>query len=170
MLVDSSFNIYISDGDNHCIRKQSIVDGIVRVIAGTIGTSYGYAGATPTGDGGPATLATLYYPKQMVFDRYGNLYVAVEYHHNIRKISPQGIISTFFGSSTGVAGSGLTSFNFPYGLAGDSSNNIYVSDQVNFLTLLLLALERPSPPLPPLLYALYAIDSLSTSPCIALSI
>ena len=94
VLVDSSMNIYVSDGDNHVIRKQSMVDGVVRVIAGTMGTSYGYAGATPTGDGGPATLANLYYPKQMFLDRYGNLYVAVEYHHNIRKISPQGIIST----------------------------------------------------------------------------
>ena len=125
-------NIYVSDGDNHVIRKQSIVDSVVRVIAGTMGTSYGYAGSTPVGDGGPATLANLYYPSQMYLDSYGNLYVAVQYHHNIRKINPNGIISTFFGSNTGVSGSGLTSFNFPYGLAGDSSNNIYMSDQVPF--------------------------------------
>ena len=147
-------NIYVSDGDNHVIRKLSMVDGVVRVIAGTMGTSYSYAGATPTGDGGPATLANLYYPKQMFLDRYGNLYVAVEYHHNIRKISPQGIISTFFGSTTGVSGSGLTSFNFPYGLAGDSSNNIYVSDQVTFF----------------LSTDVYTLYTRSPIPCIVLSI
>lgn len=96
-----------------------------------------FAGSAPLGDGGPAASATLRWPSSMVFDNAGNLYVADEGNASIRKITPDGTIST-------IAGTGTTGFSgddgpaeqaqlsaYVNGLALDSSGNIYISDAGN---------------------------------------
>jgi hypothetical protein len=57
-------NVYIADFTNNCIRKVTISTGIITTIAGTGTSSY-------SGDNGPATSATLYYPKGIALDLDG---------------------------------------------------------------------------------------------------
>jgi len=94
IIRDNYGNIYISDRPNHRIRKITS-DGLMITIAGN-----GSGG--PDGDGGPASAAKLFSPAGLAFDTSGNLYIADQNNHKIRKISTSGIISTVAG--TGVSG------------------------------------------------------------------
>jgi len=82
---------------------------------------------------GTGTAALLRTPVGMVRDSQGNLYVAEWSNHQIRKITPQGVVTTFAGSSTGtsgyVDGQGTNArFNCPNHLAIDTNGNIYVTE------------------------------------------
>ncbi len=105
-------------------------------IAQTITTIAGNGSAGYSGDGGAATAATLFYPHGLSFDPYGNLYVADEHNHRIRKISSSGIISTVAGTGTaGFSGDGGPATNAmidqPYDVACDAVGDIYISDYNN---------------------------------------
>ena len=83
---------------------------------------------------GPRDVARFYGPTSMVFDKAGYLYVADSNNHRIRKISPDGEVSTLAGSGIGDFSDGIginASFNMPMGLAIDSHENIYVADNSN---------------------------------------
>jgi sugar lactone lactonase YvrE len=102
--------LYIAEETSHRIRKIN-KEGNITHIAGTGFAGYG-------GDGGPATQAQLKSPYRMVFDKEGNLYFADRDNNRIRKIDPQGIISTVAGNSNiGWMQDGLevriTVHNFP---------------------------------------------------------
>ena len=91
-----------------------------------------------SGNGGLATSAQLAFPRDVVTDNAGNLYIADEYNNVIRKVNSAGIISTVAG--TGVvaySGDGGLAVNatlyHPWGLAIDNSNNIYFIDQIGHL-------------------------------------
>ena len=62
-----------------------------------------------------------------------NIYVADTYNNRIRKITPAGVVSTFAGSTEGSADAIGTAarFKLPYGVAVDSSGNVYVGDNGN---------------------------------------
>uniref|UniRef100_UPI001FE0E2EF NHL repeat-containing protein n=1 Tax=Spirosoma luteum TaxID=431553 RepID=UPI001FE0E2EF len=92
--VDASGNLYIAELNNARIRKVS-TSGIISTVAGN--GSQGFSG-----DGGPATAASLVSPTSVAVDASGNLYIADFDNHRIRKVSTSGIISTVVG--TGVAG------------------------------------------------------------------
>ena len=62
--LDTSGNVYIADLYNNCIRQVTISTGIIPTIAGTGTSSY-------SGDEGPATSATLYYPTGVALDSVG---------------------------------------------------------------------------------------------------
>ncbi len=64
--VDSSGNVYISDGANYRVRKVTISTGIITTYAGTGTNSY-------SGDGGVATSATISFPHQLCLDSSGIL-------------------------------------------------------------------------------------------------
>ena len=68
--------------------------------AGTIQTIAGNGAATYSGDGGPATAASLNVEVDVSADRAGNLFIADQFNHRIRKIAPGGIISTVAGTVT----------------------------------------------------------------------
>lgn len=84
--------LFISDANNHVIRRVG-TDGIITTAAGT-GTA-GFAG-----DNGPATAAQLNAPFGIVLDREGNLYIGDSNNRRIRKVGPNGIITTIAGNGT----------------------------------------------------------------------
>ncbi len=127
--MDGAGNLLISDALNHNIRKVD-PSGIITTIAGN-GTS-GYSG-----DGGPATDASMTLPFGIVSVADGYLFVADEAKNVIRKINSSGVITTYAG--TGVAGyngDNIPATNAelygPYGLAFDISGNLYITDVYNF--------------------------------------
>lgn len=93
--VDALGNIYIADTVNNRIRKVT-TDGIISTIAGTGRPTY-------TGDGGPATQATLYGPGGLFVDASGNIYVADTHNSVIRLLQPTGYPTVNQGGVTNAA-------------------------------------------------------------------
>ena len=108
--VDQAGNVFIADMGNSVVRKVT-PSGIISTYAGN--SSYG-----SSGDGGPATQASLGTIGGVAVDSNGNLYIGDVGYQQIRKVAPDGTIST-------VVSSGVTS---PWGLACDASGNVYIAD------------------------------------------
>jgi sugar lactone lactonase YvrE len=119
--IDGQGNIYVADGGNFCIRKVTPA-GVVSRFAGS--------GTRGTSDGN-ATDAQFYEMIDIVADSHGNLFVIDD--NRIRKITPQGVVSTIAGSTVGYAdGEGsIAKFKDPLGLGIDAQDNIYVADANN---------------------------------------
>ncbi len=79
LAVDSAGNIFVSDGNNSCIRKID-ASGTINTVIGT-GTVYGFAG-----DGGPASAAKMNEQYGISLDKNGNMYIADWGNHRIRKV------------------------------------------------------------------------------------
>ncbi|MCB4792410.1 MAG: carboxypeptidase regulatory-like domain-containing protein [Elusimicrobia bacterium] len=119
--------VYICDSNNHRIRKVN-ASGIISTFAGT-----GTAGFS--GDGSLATSAELDTPYGVAVDTSGNVYISDQGNNRIRKVNTSSTIATFAGGGTGGLGDGgpatSAQLNSPYGVAVDSSGNVYISDQGN---------------------------------------
>lgn len=97
------------------------------------GTQTIYAGSTTSGfDDGPVASAKFRFIYDVAFDSAGNLFVSTQ-GNNIRKISTDGIVSTFAGSTAGYQdGAGASAqLNMPTGLAFDGTGNLYVAEYLN---------------------------------------
>lgn len=122
---DAAGNLYIADSANHRVRKIHR-SGIIVTIAGD-----GEAGFR--GDGGPATAARLDSPYGLAADAAGNLYVADYGNARVRRIGPDGTITTVAGggardpASSGAAATAVRLLG-PRNLALDAAGNLYVSD------------------------------------------
>jgi len=123
--VDSSGNVFVGDLDNHRIRRITPA-GVVSTLAGT-----GIRGHAD----GIGNTAQFNDPLGVAVDSSGNVYVADFRNHRIRRITPAGVVSIFAGSTEGFAdGAGTEAqFNYPTGVAVDSSGNVFVTDSVNHL-------------------------------------
>lgn len=126
--VDAGGNLYIADASNVRIRKVT-PGGIVTTVAGT-----GVQGFS--GDGGPATAATLNSPTSLTVDSAGNIYFSDSTNQRVRRISAGGTITTIAGNGVdGFSGDGgqaiAASMSFPLGLAADSAGNVYFTDGNN---------------------------------------
>ena len=125
--TDAGGNLYFSAEASNLIWKLS-PSGMVSAFAGN--GSGGYSG-----DGGPATNAQLDGPSGLAVDTAGNIYIA-DGGNRIRKVSPDGIITTIAGNGTsGYSGDGGPATNAqldaPTSLAVDTAGNIYIADAVN---------------------------------------
>lgn len=126
--ADMDGNLYVSDFENHRIRKIS-ADGQVTTIAGS-----GVAGFA----NGQGTAAQFNYPRGICRDAAGNLYVGDSWNHRIRKITPTGLVSTYAGGgdTIGVQSVGhykdaadtAARFYTPCEVKIDAQNNVYVAD------------------------------------------
>jgi len=119
--IDKQGNLFVSDASNYRIREIT-PGGQVSTIAGSSGFG------TTDGD---RSVARFNFPADLVIDNNGNLFVIDI--NRIRKISPEGNVSTIAGSMEGYAdGNGATAlFNTPDGLGIDADGNIYVADTNN---------------------------------------
>ncbi len=128
LAFDSQGNLYIADRANHRVRK---VDQ-----RGTITTVAGNGTAGFSGDGGPATEASLNLPSDVVVDKQDNLYISDRSNNRIRKVNRKGMIQTFAGNGKdGYHGDNMpalkATLDKPFGLALDKHNNLYIADRGN---------------------------------------
>lgn len=122
LTVDKNNNIFVPDRGNHCIRKITQPNYVVSTFAGT----------NSSGDkDGEATMARFNQPSQIIMDNNGEFLVTDYINNKIRKITSEGIVSTYAGEGTTGQDNGPlldATFNRPYGIAINSSSSIYVSD------------------------------------------
>lgn len=122
---DSAGNTYIADTGNNRVRKVA-ASGVITTVAGVGTTGY-------SGDGGPGISAQLNAPEGLALDASGNLYIADTYNFRVRRLDTSGNMTTVAGNgSYGYTGDGdpavNAQFGAPWGLAVDSSGNLYISD------------------------------------------
>jgi NHL repeat-containing protein len=121
--IDGAGNVYIASPPGNRILKVS-PDGILTTVAGD-----GKAGSG--GDGGPATQARLNWPLLLAVDASESLYFSDFLNHRVRKISPDGTITTVAGNGKpGFSGDGgpatQARLSFPAGLAVDAKGNLFI--------------------------------------------
>lgn len=134
LMFGTTGNLYIADQMNNVVRKVITSTGVISTYAGT-GT-LGY-----TGDAAAATAATLDHPVGLGIDASGNIYIADQGNHVIRKITTAGTISTYAGKGTGAttnngafSGDGgaatAAELNLPSGIFFNQTHG-YISDSKN---------------------------------------
>ncbi len=124
--VDTAGNVFVGDYTNHLIRKVTSA-GVVTTLAGTAGSS-GSTDAT-------GSAARFKQPIGVAVDTAGNIFVADNGNHTIRKVTSAGVVTTLAGSagsfgSTDATGSAAR-FVFPRDVAVDTAGNVFVTDTGN---------------------------------------
>jgi hypothetical protein len=119
--TDALGNVYVADLFNYKIRKIT-PEGMVTTLAGS--GSEGSLDAT-------GIAASFNYPDDVATDALGNVYVADMKNHKIRKITPEGVVTTLAGTGINSSSDGIglaAGFSYPGGIATDAANNIYVAE------------------------------------------
>jgi sugar lactone lactonase YvrE len=128
--VDEEGNLFIADTMNHRIRKVDGRTGRISTVAGT-------GQHRCSGDGGPATAATLNEPCALALDARGNLYIADQSNNRVRRIeAATGLITTVAGTGqASYTGDGMPATESglagPSGLAFGSDGGLYIADTFN---------------------------------------
>jgi len=127
VFIAPSGDMYIADVGNQRIRV--VHNDVINTVAGNGGKGYG-------GDGGAATAATFYNCVRAVVDSAGNIYIADQSNHRVRKVSTNGTIATIAGTgSEGFSGDSgpatSASLDNPTAIALDHAGNLYICDQFN---------------------------------------
>jgi sugar lactone lactonase YvrE len=136
--VDSSGVVYVADTFNQAIRRISPA-GVVTTLAG----KPGFQGADD-GIGSAARFGATFMPQDnslyggpggIATDPSGMIFVADNYNHVIRKITPGGVVTTFAGTAAPLGTNDGTysgaRFNMPAGICLDTAGNAYVADMIN---------------------------------------
>ena len=128
VVVDVNGNIYLSHRSKNRIRKIT-PDGIITTVAGNGAAGY-------SGDGGLALQASLNFPAGLALDGKNNLYIADRNNHRIRKVTPDGIITTVAGTGVhdfgGDEGPALQAhLHHPSDVEVGSKGELYISDRSN---------------------------------------
>ncbi len=128
LAFDNAGNLYIADTGNNRIRSVN-PSGIISTVAGNGTAAY-------TGNGGPATSASLQGPWGVAVSNAGELYIADQKNNVVRRVDASGVITTIAG--TGRAGSAgddgpasKSQLNAPASVAMDAVGNLYISDSSN---------------------------------------
>ena len=128
--MDAAGNLLIADPSDQRIRRVDAATGLITTVAGagTLGFS---------GDGGPATSASLNMPRGVGVDTSGNLFIADTDNHRIRRVDgATGVITTVAGNGTrGFSGDGgpatSSALNAPEGVVVDAFSNLFIADRGN---------------------------------------
>jgi len=110
--IDGAGTLYVADTGNSTIRKVT-PDGVVTTLAGTAGAPWGSADGT-------GAAASFFEPQALAVDSSGFVYVADTNNDEIRKITPQGVVTTLIGPKAGLYG--------PSGIAVNAAGTVYVSN------------------------------------------
>jgi trimeric autotransporter adhesin len=134
MAADANGNLYFVDGYGYggyfrtAALSNSVFkidpNGVVTRIAGNSRTGF-------SGDGEAATSASLYSPHAVAADRAGNVFIADRANHRVRRVSPDGIITTVAGGGTVLGDGGPATraqLNYPGSLALDSRGNLFIGE------------------------------------------
>ena len=113
--IDHAGNLYVADTGNSTIRKVT-PDGVVSTLAGTAGV---WGSADGTG-----AVASFFEPFALAVDNSGFVYVADSNNNEIRKITPQGVVTTLIGPKAGLYG--------PSGIAVNAAGTVYVSNTYGY--------------------------------------
>jgi hypothetical protein len=130
LATDGADNLYIADVVADAIREVKSNTSIISTVAGTAEQGY-------SGDGGPATSATINSPQGMRVDGAGNLYISDVQNNVIRMVAAgTGIITTVAGTGTqGYGGDGglatSATLAFPQDIVFDPAGNFYIADERN---------------------------------------
>jgi hypothetical protein len=121
--------LYVADTLNNRVRAIDLGSGIIRTVAGNGAAVY-------AGDGGPAANASLNFPTDVAVGPDHSLYICDSRNHSVRRVGPDGTISTVAGS--GVKGFGgdrgpatAAKLNTPGGIFVDPSGTLYIADTLN---------------------------------------
>ncbi len=124
LATDTAGNIYVADARNNAIRKIT-PQGAVTTLAGS-----GVVGCAD----GKGSLATFFSPVGVATDKSGNVYVADTHNSLIRKITPDGLVTTLAGRRPDrpyPVSDTTISFDNPTGITIDALGNVYVADWAN---------------------------------------
>jgi uncharacterized protein (TIGR03437 family) len=125
---DAQGNFYAADFPTDSVYKIDPL-GAITTIAGT--GRAGYAG-----DGGPATAALFNDPHGVAVCPDGNLYISDYSNDRIRRVAPNGIVTTIAGSAGGFSGDGgpatAARLNGPFSIVCDAGNNLFFVDYLNY--------------------------------------
>ena len=130
--LDAAGNLYIADFLNGVVRKVDAATNVITTVAGR--GVFGYSG-----DGGPATAASIGWPVDVAFDGAGNMLIADRYFSVVRKVDrATNRISTIMGTGAfGYSGDGgparAARMALPGGMAVDGAGNIYVAESANHI-------------------------------------
>jgi RHS repeat-associated protein len=132
--IASDGSLYIADTGNHRIRRVG-VNGIITTVAGSGPTGFNAPGDF-SGDGGPATEARLNAPVAVAASPDGSLYIADRNNHRVRRVGPDGIVTTVTGTGeAGFSGDGGPAtearLNGPSAVAVGPNGVVYIADQLN---------------------------------------
>lgn len=138
LALDASGNLYITDRGGPNSSSPTVPHRVLRVDHATNELTV-IAGAGPhgySGDGGPATAARFNFPSGIAVGPGGEIYIADQYNHCIRKFTIGGNISTIAGTGTaGFSGDGsdatLAQLNQPNAVAVDALGQVYIADEFN---------------------------------------
>jgi sugar lactone lactonase YvrE len=126
LVLDATGTLYVSDAINHTIRKVTAT-GVVTTLAGSANR--------PGSADGKGSAATFSSPRALALDGAGNLYVVASTSSTIRKVTPDGTVTTLAGRSYSQGcldnWNASAKFFFPCGIAGDGQGNLFVADTIN---------------------------------------
>jgi sugar lactone lactonase YvrE len=127
LAFDAHGNLLIADTYNHRVRRLDR-QGRLTTVAGTGRGGY-------TGDQGLAVKASLNNPQGIAVTRDGSVFIADSFNHVVRRVDPQGTITTFAGSEAGLSGDGLPAtraqISLPVSVAVAPDGGVYISDSGN---------------------------------------
>ncbi len=131
LAIDATGNIFVADISNHVVRRID-PSGNITVVAGE-----GPEGAGYNGDNKPALQARLAAPTGVALDEAGNLYIADDGNHRIRRVDNKGVIKTVAGTGEpGFSGDGgpavAARLRYPCAIVLDGSGNLYIGDVGNY--------------------------------------
>jgi len=143
LALDRAGNLFMADYDNHRVRKVAAGTGIITTVAGD-------GVARFSGDGGPATSASVHIPHGLAFDQEENLMIVDHANRRIRRVAAgTGIITTVAGSGgAGFSGDGgaatSASLHDLVGIILNPAGNIFIIDRSNHRVRTVSAPTRPS--------------------------